>query len=223
MGDNLNEPIKPKGKGKKALNKLNAINDKIDSIKDCLRNASNIFKKIIKNDGEFENIKDMQRQPLESNLNKTRSMIKNIPERIDFEFGNLNFHIDFIVVASTSDDPTDLKGSIIYGTAKTLCFTKCIFQANNNKKSNNNKDKNNSTNNENKECKNCERITRCDRLEDKPLLQFTVNRNGLIKAVGEINDEWWIKEKEDLLDLHLRAVDFIWGKALEWTNENLLP
>lgn len=199
-----NDPFKPKGKGKKALNKLNAINDEIDSIKDCLRNASNVFEKIIKNNGEFENIKGMQLIPRDSNLNKTRSMIENIPERINFEFGNLNFYIDFTVVTTSNDDPIDLKGSIIYGTNRTLCFTECIFPKKN-------------------ECKNCERIARCDGLEDKPLLQFTVNKNGLIKAGGDIDDEWWIKENEDLLDLHLRALDFIWGKALEWTNENLLP
>lgn len=57
-----NDPIKPTGKGKKALNRLNSINDEIESIKDCLRNASNIFEKIIKNDGEFENIKGIQLQ-----------------------------------------------------------------------------------------------------------------------------------------------------------------
>ncbi len=199
-----NDSIKLKGKGKKAFNKLKYVNKEINSIKVQLESANSILQNIINTKEEFNEIKDMQSKTAEPNLHKKRSMVKDISERIEFEFRNLNFYIDFTVVTSTSDDQTDLKGSIIYGTNRTLCFTKCIFPKKN-------------------KCGNCERIARCDRLEDKPLLQFTLNQNGLIKASGDIDDEWWIKEKEDLLDLHLRALDFIWGKALEWTNENILP
>ncbi len=201
MGEN-DDLIKPKGKGRKALNRLNAINKEINSISEQLKNIHQTLNDIFNGKENFEKIDGMQLKPLESKINKKRSMITDIPDRIEFEFKDFNFYIDFIT--SSSDDPADLKGSIIYGTNKTLCFTKCIFPKKN-------------------KCENCERIVRCDRLEDKPLLQFTVNRNGLIKAGGDIDDEWWIKEKEDLLDLHLRALDFIWGKALDWTNENLLP
>ncbi len=225
MGKN-DEPIKPKGKGKKALNRLNAINKEINSISEQLKNIRQTLNDIFNGKENFEKIDGMQLKPLKLNADKKRSMVKSVPERIEFEFRNLSFYIDFTVISSTGDNPTDLNGSIIYGATKTLCFTECIFPVSNNK--NNDNDKNNSANIENKKCENCERIARCDRLEDKPLLRFTVNRNGLIKSGGEMDDEWWIKEKEedkneDLLDLHLRAVDFIWGKALEWTNENLLP
>ena len=195
------------GKGKKAFNRLKDINSEINSIKGHLENANNTLAIIIKGDGETD-----------LNSNKKRSMVKSIPKRIEFEFNNLSFYIDFTVIGSTGDDPTDLKGNIIYGAHRTLCFTECIFPVSSNKDNDN--DKNNSANIENKKCKNCEIITRCDRLEDKPLLKFTVDRNGLIKSGEKMDDEWWIEE-EDLSDLHLRALDFIWGKALEWTNENL--
>lgn len=202
------------GKGKKAFNRLKDINSEINSIKGQLENANNTLAIIIKGDGETD-----------LNSNKKRSMVKSIPKRIEFEFNNLSFYIDFTVIGSTGDDPTDLKGNIIYGAHRTLCFTECIFPLSN-KNSNNGNDNNNTTDNEKTECENCEKITRCDRLEDKPLLRFTVNRNGLIKESGEIDDEWWIikeKRNEDLFDLHIRAVDYIWWKALEWTNEKLLP
>jgi hypothetical protein len=201
--------VKPKGKGKKALNKLNGFNKELESIRIQLKIASNILHEMINQIGKSKDCDDMQSKTVEPNLNKRRSIVKDkdIPDRIEFEFMKLNFYIDFTVVTSSSDDLTDLKGSIIYGANRTLCFTNCIFPE------------------KGKECENCERIDRCDRLEDKPLLQFTVNRHGLIKSAGELDDEWWIKENEneDLLDMHLRAIEFIWGKALDWTNENLLP
>jgi len=34
--------------------------------------------------------------------------------------------------------------------------------------------------------------TRSDCLEDKPLIQFLVNRQGIIKSSGELEGEWWI-------------------------------
>lgn len=222
MGKN-DDLIKPKGKGKKALNRLNAINKEINSISEQLKNIRQTLNDIFNGKENFEKIDGMLLKPLELNADKKRSMVKSVPKRIEFEFRNLSFYIDFTVVGSTGENPIDLNGGIIYGATKTLCFTECIFPVNSNKDNDN--DKNNSANIENKKCKNCEIITRCDRLEGKPLLQFTVNRTGLIKASGEIDDEWWIKEKrnEDLFDLHIRAVDHIWGKALEWTNEKLLP
>ena len=180
---------KPKGKGKKAFNKLKYINVEIGEIIKKLKDASSGFQKIIG----------------KSNVQKQRSMIEEVPKRIEFISNQLKFYIDFTVVASEGDDPADIKGSIIYGANRTLCFKDCIFPKNT------------------KNCKLCERINRCDGLEDKPLIQFLVNKTGMIKSRGELEDEWWIKEEGDLADLHYRALDHIWKDSIDWTNENISP
>jgi len=60
-------------------------------------------------------------------------------------------------------------------------------------------------------------------LEDKPLIQFSVNRNGIIKSIDKLEDAMWTTEKKDLLNLHYRTLDFIWKDALDWANEIVLP
>jgi len=197
-----NDKKEPKGKGKKAHNRLKAVNDEIDAIRRLFKAVKDSFITIFEGKSGFKQIDGLQL--IKTEPKKIRSMIKHIPDRIEFGFRNLDFYIDFTVVTSTSEDTADIKGCMIYGVSRTLCFTKCIFP----KRS---------------RCKTCERIIRCDGLEDKPLLQFTVNRNGIVKSGSELDDEWLVTDKEDLLDLHLRALDLIWGRALEWTNENLLP
>lgn len=84
-------------------------------------------------------------------------------------------------------------------------------------------------------------------LEEKPLLAFMVNKNGLIEANREPKGQWWIgephekekgatkKQKEEIVndaedkqlaefaEMHFRALKHIWKDALKWANENLLP
>ena len=136
---------------------------------------------------------------------KRRSMVDSAPKRIEFECNFLKFYIDFTIVVSEGDSPTNIKGSIIYGTSRTLCFSECIFP----KESNN--------------CEKCQRLLRCDRLEDKPLIHFSVTRHGMIQSSGELEGEWWIEDKSNLLELHYRVLDLIWKQALDWANEIILP
>lgn len=200
-----NESLKPKGKGEKALRRLIAINSGIKALKDKLDRAAKNLISIIE---DKESLKGFSvTSVLISKSKKQRNMLDVLPKRIEFDFNNLRFYIDFALTSLEKDDHTDIKGSIIYGTNRTLCFSDCLFPEKN----------------DSKKCENCERIVRCDRLEDKPLVQFSLNQNGMIKSNGDLNDEWWIEEKKDLLDLHLRALDLIWKRALAWTNENILP
>ena len=197
----MGETNKLTGKGKKAKKRLIHINNEIEEMIRKLNDAHDVI---------FEEIGGNS-----NDLQKQRSMIEGAPKRIEFMSNQLKFYIDFTVVASEGDDPTDIKGSIIYGANRTLCFKDCIFPKN--------------TNN----CKLCERINRCDGLEDKPLIQFSVNKTGMIKSRGELEDEWWIKKEEDLeeddleegdlADLHYRALDHIWKDSIDWTNENISP
>ena len=139
-------------------------------------------------------------------------MVKNVPNRIEFEYIGLDFYIDFTLLSFNGNDLTDIRGSIIYGVNRTLCFVDCIFLE---------------TNEETND-KSCDRIARCDKFEDKPLFQLSVNRHGLIKSSGELEDEWWVKDdksknKESLAELHYRTLCEIWNEALDWTNETILP
>lgn len=190
---------KLKGKGKKAYKRLKYINVEIGEIIKKLEKLHKFFGEIIES-SDFQKIGGKI-----NDLHKQRSMIDEAPKRIEFMSNQLKFYIDFTIVPSEGDDPTDIKGSIIYGANRTLCFKDCLFQENSEK------------------CKLCERINRCDGLEDKPLIQFSVNKTGMIKSRGELEDEWWIKEKEDLVNLHYRALDHIWKDSIDWTNENISP
>ena len=138
---------------------------------------------------------------------KKRSMVANAPIRIDFEFNSLKFHIDFTLVATDRDGQSNIKGSIIYGTSRTLCFSDCIYK---------NLNKQN-------DCERCERILRCDGLEDKPLISFEVTKHGMIQSSGKLEGEWWIKDIPDLDELHYRTLDLIWEEALGWANEIIVP
>lgn len=136
---------------------------------------------------------------------KKRSMVDSAPKRIEFDRNCLKFYIDFTLVASERDGQNDIKGSIIYGTNRTLCFI--------------------SSNNQNhcKECQECQRTVRCDGLEDKPLISFEVTQHGMIQSSGKLEGEWWIKDKPDLDELHYRTLDLIWKEALDWANEIIVP
>ena len=67
-------------------------------------------------------------------------------------------------------------------------------------------------------------IMKGEELETKSLIQFSVNRHGMIQSSGAFEDTWWLKDEEKSLpDLHYRALDHIWGQALDWVNENIVP
>ena len=138
---------------------------------------------------------------------KKRSMVANAPNRIDFLFNSLKFHIGFTLVATERDGQSNIKGSIIYGTSRTLCFSDCIYP----------------NLNKQKDCERCERILRCDGLEDKPLISFEVTQHGMIQSSGKLEGEWWIKTTPDIDELHYRTLDLIWKEALGWANEIIVP
>jgi hypothetical protein len=184
---------KETGKCKKARHRLNAIDKEIEGINKQLVKARATLEKTANSVSKDEK--------------KKRSMVAIAPERIEFDFNSLKFYIDFIVVASERDGQSNIKGSIIYGTSRTLCFSDCIYPNSKGPKT----------------CGRCERILRCDGLEDKPLISFEINPHGMIQSSGKLEGEWWIKDKPDLDELHYRALDLIWKDALDWANEIILP
>lgn len=198
-------------KGKKALHRLKAIGNDVDKIIRFIHTIANYLTEILKEeDGKFERKSEEE----STTPQKLRGMISGLPNRIGFTYNNLDFYIDFTLLAPERDDTADIEGNIIYGTSRTLCFRECIFPE------------------ENEECKRCERIARCDGLEDKPIIQFTVDRHAIIKSRGELDDEWQIEDtgeekenenKKNLRDLHYRTLDNIWKDALNWTNETIRP
>lgn len=213
LEENLSE------KGKKARRRLEATNCEIEWLNVYLRKISGILTNVIKNlDGVIEETgkKDAPGSKNE-HPQKKRSMIEQTPTRIQFTQYQLKFYIDFTQVAMAGDDPTNIMGSIVYGTSRSLCFADCVFPE------------------EAEACHRCDRIARCDGLEDKPLIQFLVDKHGMVKSGRELEDEWWIEDPaiendkgggenwKALGDLHYRALAHIWKDALDWTNENVLP
>ena len=190
------------GKGKKAARRLCTLKCEIEAIYKKLKIAAENLEYVIKDDDNILKTFDVKSEFTAKS--KQRSMIQNEPKRIEFKLNDFRYYIDFTHIVSESDELIDMKGSIVYGANRTLCFTECILP-------------------DGSKCDNCGRIARCDRLEDKPLIQFLVNQHGIIHSSGKLDDEWIVDDKEDLRDLHLRAVDIIWKEALEWTNENILP
>lgn len=194
------------GKGEKARDRLGAIRDEANNIKSVIQSIAKSLLEVVEKTG-------MKLGPISKQKSdkppKVRGMISWLPERIEFTCNDLRFYIDFALLGPEGKDTADLRGSIVYGTNRALCFQECIFP-------------------EVGECKRCQRIARCDGLEDKPLIQFTVDRYGILKSPDELDDEWRIKgDKENtqkkLREIHYRALDHIWKDALSWTNENILP
>ena len=211
-GNSNNDPYKPKGKCKKAVYRSLAIYREIKKISILLQKGESELEKVICNTSNTlkyltDDPETLKIQEELGTSEKARSMVKDVQNRIEFRFNHLKFYIDFTVVVSEGDDQANIKGSIVYGTSRTLCFSECIFP-------------NRSTDDE---CKNCQRIKRCDALEDKPLICFSVTQHGMIQSSGELEGEWWIEDKSNLLELHYRALDLIWKQALDWSNENILP
>jgi hypothetical protein len=222
-----NEQYKAKGKCRRTLHRSIVTHTEIKAIEAELRKSADNLKKVIENtEKTFKALKpdfeEIIQEIVSDGPEKHRSMIAKTPMRIEFKYNSLKFYIDFTLVPLERDDLIEINGSIIYGTNRTLCFLDCIYPAENeNPKNNNNK---NPVKGELPKCENCERILRCDRLEDKPLIQFLVNRNGIIKCKDKLEDEMWTTENnQDLLDLHYRTLDLLWKDALDWVNEELLP
>jgi len=186
-------------KGKIAKNKLNAINGRVGKLIKILKTTNERLVEIIQDN----QIKELARE---------RCVIKDSPDRIMFEKNHLTFYIDFTIVCQESENPSSIKGSIIYGISRKQCLAKCLSKDDE---------------------KECQRNKRCDHLEDKPLIDYTVDEDGLIKSSGSLEDEWWVKcdnnkknteeRYDNLEDLHFCTLVHIWKDALDWSNENLLP
>ncbi len=210
------ETIETTGKGKKAFYRLSAVNSDVKEIKGILSTArANITETLGQESKgsdpviEFEPESTQREKP----PGKLRGMISSLPDRVEFTCNSLKFYIDFTLLATESDNSNSIKGSIIYGISRTLCFSDCIFP----------KDK------DTEKCERCERITRCDGLEDKPMIQFTVDRHGTVRSKGELDEEWRIVKEQDeegkkkLSEFLYCTLDYIWKDALDWANENILP
>lgn len=191
------------GKSKKCLQKLYAEANEINEIVQILNKVEKLLQTII-NTEKFEDGYLNAKSKVIGN-SKQRCMIDRVPKRIEFELNHLRFFIDFTLLAPESDGVNDTKGTMIYGVNRSTCFAKCIFPKRGRAK-----------------CKYCERVSRCDGLEDKPLIQFFIDRHGMIQSAGEFEDSWWVEKVDDLPELHFRTMELIWPKALQWTNENIL-
>jgi len=195
--------IEATGKGKKAQDRLEAIGSQVSDISRKLDKAHETLITHIL--GKTTN---------SETKGKKRSSVKNVPDRIEFKLNGLPFYIDFTISAVENEGLTSVEGCIVYGVNRPLCFLKCLFPKTDG-------------------CKYCDRVPRCDRFEDKPLVKFSINRDGILRSSGDLDDQWRIsdtgkKDEEEennknILDLNYRALDHIWRDALDWTNENILP
>lgn len=193
------------GKSKKALRKLSAVNTEIENIGKRLNVVKERLVKIINKLEEIDYLNVETELINNKKYEKQKCMVEPLPKRIEFKFNHLKFYIDFTLTQENGAS-ADIKECMIYGANRSTCFTKCFFD----KKT------------DDKTCEKCERVSRCDGLEDKPLIQFFIDRHGMIQSAGEFEDSWWVKKVDDLPELHFRTMELIWPKALEWTNENLL-
>ena len=204
-----------KGKSLKAVRALIAIEKDVEEIKKKLKVAREyIFDKIV--DVSDISIVDKKEKLLVSTKkgdDKKRFSVLETPERIEFTLNSIRFYIDFLVIAHNENGMNDIAGAIIYGTQRSLCLESCLKNSNVVKRM--------------KEHQAV--ITRCDGLEDKPMLELTINHQGRIVAKQGLDDEWWIGEKLDseikkgLAELHYQTMAVIWHDALNWANEKLLP
>ena len=215
------------GKGKKAWDRLEVIDEQVKGVLSRLQEAQTTLSRItseVKGDKEKEarekgtELKNKQ----DNTIPKSRSAVEGMPTRIEFPSYGLHFYIDFTVTASDRESLVNIEGCIVYGITRPLCFAECILPEGRPKWAG------------------CDRISRCDRFEDKPLVQFSVNRDGIIRSSDDLDDQWRIldtagkddataraenetENEKSVQDLHYRTLDHIWKDALDWTNENILP
>lgn len=235
LSGEIEKELKLKGKGRNAFRNLRTVEENVNEIINVLEKLEAGLKSIthaemrplsIASSEVDKNQKSKQgkKSKNEKDQQKCMSAIDNIPKRIEFKLINLKFYIDFTLIMPAKDRSADIEGCVIYGTSKSICFTDCIYPR-----------QQNETN-----CKCCDRVARCDGFEDKTLMQFSVDRNGLIQSTGEFEDVWRIKKveqdekdkgagitgdeslKDMVSELHYRTMELIWPKALAWTNENIL-
>lgn len=199
--------IESTGKGQKAHDRLEAIDSQVEKIVSKLKATRTALGGII---GKVKGTGEKRTQG--KGTGKNRSAVKGTPERIEFWKGQLSFYIDFTLSASESEGLVNVEGCIVYGISRPLCFADCLYRE------------------QTSNCEACDRISRCDRLEDKPLVRFCINRDGIIKSGDELDAQWRMldtvkgeENKKTALDIHYRALDHIWKDALDWTNENILP
>lgn len=207
----MEKRMKPKGKDAKSH--LEKIAKGTDNIVGLLQNARKLLKKIVD-----DHSKEIGGEILDENEPKTRSMILAVPHRLEFVSCKLRFYVDFTLIGSQDNESGAVKGSIVYGTSRTKCF-RCD---------------NTESYSLGTKCKECQLIDRCDKLEDRPLYEFLVTKQGMIESGRSVEGQGWIAEvyteKEDkakqlaeIANLHFQALRHIWKEALKWTNENLLP
>lgn len=208
--------LEPRGKSLKAFRRLKNNEIQVNDIREKLIAASGNLKQIIDNENNiFRNKSFLLTEPYspdnkKSNKDKQRSMIGEIPNRIELELkrSKLKFYIDFTIDVSNQYVISDVRGNIIYGASRTICFVKCL----------------NPDTAKSNDCGVCDRIARCDKLEDKPLIKLVMDRDGMLQAPDKFGDELWVfNETESLLDLHYRVLDHIYEEAFYWMNENILP
>ncbi len=162
------------GKGKKARDRLEAILTQTGGIASRLKSAQTALVSIIAQEKRTEGTEWKTKR--DEATPKNRSAVKDAPGRIEFEEWGLPFYIDFTFSASESEGLVNVEGCIAYGVRRPLCFADCIFLEGR------------------PEYKACDRVLRCDRFEDKPLVRFPVSRDGLIRSSGDLDDQWRIQD-----------------------------
>jgi hypothetical protein len=105
--------LKPNGKTEKAKKKIAAVNNEINDIVNKLQDVEKSLQGII--------------QTNVTGIPKQKSMIAILPKRIEFDLNHLHFYIDFTLMASENDTSVGIKGCIIYGVNRTVCFSECIY------------------------------------------------------------------------------------------------
>lgn len=200
-----------RGKSLSSYYKLEKNNHVLNNIIEYLKSAKQTINKIIEDD-KNDTIDSSSRACDNSNKKIIINVIDKIFNRIEFERNHLYFYIDFTISQTGSDDITDIIGNIVYGVNRPMCFNNSIYSKTNNQK-----------------CRTCDSINECDYREDKPLMKFNINKEGIISSNDQLEDNWHLlkndkeEQRKNIANMHFRAIEYIWIDALYWVNEKLLP
>lgn len=204
-------------KGRIAKRKLDEIGSNINSLLGLLKKVKKRLEDIIEadNGSGLITVEEKLKEVIEKGKDpKQKIRFSDKLGRIEFYRSNLNFYIEFTIVSHDNDDLVEHEGRIVYGVNRTLCYKNCIMYDSHYK---------------------CERLGRCDGLEDKPFAQFSIDRHGRIQSNNNIEGEWLFsvnnkgveddktKNKKDLSEIHYLTLVHIWKDALSWVNEKILP